>query len=566
MTLITSTLERVPPILSLTVALTTVLTYGLYKTWLYPFHLDPLTHIPGPRSSKIWFIGNMLDLTRKKPMMALYDWAMKYPGSIYRYYWFTRLTLLTSDPLTVGYVLGKANDNWLKSKGTEDMFEQNLGSSLLSMKGAQHATHRKYLAKGFKHTYLKSMAVAFQKCAEDLIQVWKDKVTGDAEAIGSQPTYGSASSSSTSSSSNPGAQWEHKGKIYRTIDLEPSFYCITLDSIGEFALGRGFGAIKSPIGVEFENYRVIVDSFQVTLLTLLPFSNWIPTKTNRRAWKAVRQFNENMDAVVQSRKQVLMQEVQNNNGEFSTDEGAASQKKDLLTMLLVDQLLGEGNSDLQIRHDVFTAVFAGHETTSASLSWTFYQLACNPEVQTRLREETRKLYSDTNGTPSYDELSSLPYLNAVVRESLRLWSPIPLNLRVSVEDDYLPRAYGLEPLFVPKGTSLQIPMFILQRDPKIWGLDSLEFNPDRWLSTENVCPPYMPPNGLCYFPFYHGKRGCIGNKMATLEIKTHVANLINTFEFIQTPEMMAAKGDLTWQWSVSLKPVPGVHLGVRLAD
>ena len=144
--------------------------------------------------------------------------------------------------------------------------------------------------------------------------------------------------------------------------------------------------------------------------------------------------------------------------------------------------------------------------------------------------------------------------------------PLQLNLRVSVEDDYLPRAYGLEPLFVPAGTNLQIPIFILQRDPKIWGSDSLKFNPDRWLSTENACPPYMPPNGLCYFPFYHGKRGCIGNKIATLEIKTHVANLVNAFEFVPTPELIAAKGDLTWQWSVSLKPVPGVHLGVRLAD
>jgi len=76
----------------------------------------------------------------------------------------------------------------------------------------------------------------------------------------------------------------------------------------------------------------------------------------------------------------------------------------------------------------------------------------------------------------------------------------------------------------------------------------------------------MPPNGLCYFPFYHGKRGCIGNKMATLEIKTHLANLMNQFEFIQTPEIRAAKGEIEWQWSVSLKPVPGVQVGVRLAD
>ncbi|KAF9116762.1 hypothetical protein BGX27_011076 [Mortierella sp. AM989] len=535
--------------MSSVVVLTAVLTYVFYKSWLYPYYLDPLIRIDGPTPSKIPFVGNMLALTKKKPMLALYDWAMEYPGSIFRYYWFTRLTLMTSDPVTVGYVLGKANDNWLKSKGTEVMFEQNLGHSLLSMKGQEHASHRKYLANGFKHAYLKSMTNAFQHVAEDLVEMWKERLSLKHQKDGDIN----------------GTRWEYDGNIYTTIDLEPSFYCLTLDSIGQFALGRGFDAIKRPIGPDFENYKIIVDSLKVTLLSMLPFSNWIPTKTNRQAWSAVRDFRESMANIVQEQKQVLIKEVKANGGKFSEEEGASSQKKDMLTMLLVDQLTGEGGSDLQIQHDVFTAIFAGHETTSAALSWTFYQLACHPKIQVRLREETRLLFRDTNGIPSYDELNALPYLNAVIRESLRIWSPVPLNLRVSVEDDCLPRSYGLEPLFVPAGTNLQIPMFILQRDPKIWGPDSLKFNPDRWISGA-PCPPYMPPHGLCYFPFYHGKRGCIGNKIATLEMKVHIANLINSFEFIQTPDMKANNGEIDWRWSVSLKPSPGVHLGVRLAD
>ena len=312
-------------------------------------------------------------------MMALYDWAMRYPGSIYRYYWFTRLTLLTSDPVTVGYVLGKANDNWLKSKGTEDMFEQNLGHSLLSMKGKQHTAHRKYLAKGFKHTYLKSMTVAFQRVAQDLIKAWKEK-EAVAAAVNPELTGGATSiQDETKTTSSPESQWEFNGKLYKTIDLEPWFYSLTLDSIGEFALGRGFGAIKSPIGQDFESYRIIVESFKVSILTLLPFSNWIPTKTNRRAWKAVRHFNTSMDEIVKTRKQALIQEIENHNGQFSTDEGATSQRKDMLTMLLVDQLVGEGSTDLQIRHDVFTAIFAGHVSSIFRHSGHYHE-AANPCV------------------------------------------------------------------------------------------------------------------------------------------------------------------------------------------
>jgi len=76
-------------------------------------------------------------------------------------------------------------------------------------------------------------------------------------------------------------RWEHEGKT-TAFDLDPAFYCLTSYSIGHFAFGRGFGAIKSPIGPDFENYRVIGDSFKVTLLSLLPFPRWFPTKTNRR--------------------------------------------------------------------------------------------------------------------------------------------------------------------------------------------------------------------------------------------------------------------------------------------
>ncbi|KAG0260466.1 hypothetical protein DFQ27_003523 [Actinomortierella ambigua] len=542
--------------ISLSVFLASVLTYSFYRTWLYPYHLDPLSRLPGPRPSRIPLLGNMLDLTRKKPMMMLYDWAMKYPGSLFRYYWFSRLTLLTSDPITVGYVLGQANDNWLKSKGTEKQFRQNLGESLLSMVGTTHTVHRRYLGQAFKHAYLKSMTRSFQGVAIDLVAAWENN-TNEIQEV------------------------EDEG--YTMIDLETWFYCLTLDSIGHFAMGQGFDAIHSPIGRDFDNYKIILESFQVTPLSLLPFSDWIPTKANRRVWKAIREFNTMVDELIQTRKHKLMEELEKNGGQFSTESGedVASQKKDMLTMLLVDQLQGGGLDDVQMRHDIFTAIFAGHETTSAGLSWTFYQLARCPDIQQRLRTEVRQMFDACDGSPSFEQINNLPYLNAV------------LNLRVSVHDDWLPRGNGQDPLFVPAGTNLHLPMFILHRDHKIWGTDALRFRPDRWLPRSSspsggekdnrpsppACPPVIPPNGLCYFPFYHGKRVCIGNKMATLEMKVHIAQLVNRFEMVLGPELRGRPrkdghdeeyGEdedekLDWRWSVSLKPSPSIKVGIRLA-
>ncbi|KAG0240450.1 hypothetical protein BGW41_006971 [Actinomortierella wolfii] len=577
---------------SISILLATLVTYGLYQKWLYPRLLDPLARLPGPRPSRIPFLGNMLDLRRKKPMLMLYEWAMAYPGSLFRYYWFSRLTLLTSDPVTVGYVLGPANDNWLKSKETEHQFRQNLGESLLSMVGATHTAHRRYLGAAFKHAYLKSMTRAFQNVALELVAAWEHCIQTHQD--NKQREH--ALHDQDKDKKDKAAEVEDG---YTVVDLETWFYCLTLDSIGHFAMGKGFDAIASPIGRDFDNYKTILESFQVTPLSMLPFSDWIPTKANRKVWRAVREFNTMVDKLIQERKQILMDEIASHGGQFSEEPDAASQKKDMLTMLLVDQLQGSGVDDLQMRHDVFTAIFAGHETTSAALSWTFYQLARYPDIQTRLRNEVRQMFEECDGTPSFDQLNNLPYLNAVVKESLRLWSPIPLNLRVSVHDDWLPRGNGQDPLFVPAGTSLHLPMFILHRDPKIWGPDALRFRPERWLSTattteglaktKSPCPPISPPNGLCYFPFYHGKRSCIGNKMATLEMKVHIAQLVSKFEMVLGPELRSNnssnnnsssssfKGDahdesdeeeekLDWRWSVSLKPSPGIKIGIRRAE
>ncbi|KAF9973626.1 hypothetical protein BGZ73_003122 [Actinomortierella ambigua] len=530
----------------------------------------------------------MLDLTRKKPMLMLYDWAMKYPGSLFRYYWFTRLTLLTSDPVTVGYVLGQGNDNWLKSQGTEKQFRQNLGESLLSMVGTTHTAHRRYLGAAFKHAYLKSMTRAFQSVAVELVAAWDKCIQThqDSKAIDLDDSQKINNNTTLEEGAMEG---------YTIVDLEKWFYCLTLDSIGQFALGQGFDAIRSPIGRDFDNYKTILESFRVTPLSMLPFSDWIPTKANRKVWRAVRGFNTMVDRLIQERKQVLMEELEKNGGQFSDEQGenVASQKKDMLTMLLVDQLQGGGIDDIQMRHDVFTAIFAGHETTSAAMSWTFYQLARHPDIQQHLRNEVRQMFEMSDGKPSFDQINNLPYLNAVVKESLRLWSPIPLNLRVSVHDDWLPRGNGQPPLFVPAGTNLHLPMFILHRDPKIWGSDSLRFRPDRWLASSSpashgdaatqrsspACPPVNPPNGLCYFPFYHGKRACIGNKMATLEMKVHIAQLVSRFEMVLGPELQSCmkkdgvnKEDdddeekLDWRWSVSLKPSPSIKIGIRIAQ
>jgi hypothetical protein len=87
------------------------------------------------------------------------------------------------------------------------------------------------------------------------------------------------------------------------------------------------------------------------------------------------------------------------------------------------------------RLEIPTFLVAGHETTSTATTWALYALTQSPEVQVRLREELLSISTDN---PSMDELNRMTYLDAVVREVLRLYAPVPATLRVAVKDDILP--------------------------------------------------------------------------------------------------------------------------------
>lgn len=87
--------------------------------------------------------------------------------------------------------------------------------------------------------------------------------------------------------------------------------------------------------------------------------------------------------------------------------------------------------------EIKTFLVAGHETTATGLAWTAYELACNPEVQTKLREEVAAMAAE-NPQPSIDDLMALPYLDGVIKEAMRLRPAIPYTMRVAKKDDVIP--------------------------------------------------------------------------------------------------------------------------------
>lgn len=186
-------------------------------------------------------------------------------------------------------------------------------------------------------------------------------------------------------------------------------------------------------------------------------------------------------------------------------------------------------------------------STSNAISWTVYGLCKNIEAQAKLRDEILQVNEDV---PSYDTINSLPYLDAVIRESLRYFAPVAGTTRVASEDSVIPlgnliagtdgvvrRELQCVLIFVwsiysiidtesslinitisvGKGTMIYIPIVHMNRNPEIWGSDAGEFNPDRFINVDKLPEGVLEMPSLAFPTFLAGPRGCIGWKFSYIE-------------------------------------------------
>jgi cytochrome P450 len=178
---------------------------------------------------------------------------------------------------------------------------------------------------------------------------------------------------------------------------------------------------------------------------------------------------------------------------------------DLLSMLLQarDEDTGESMSDLQLRDEIMTLFLAGFETTANALNWTWILLARHPDVDARLRAETRAALGGR--APALADLPRLPYALAVIKEAMRLYPPAWLLARRAESAD------ALAGCAVPKDALVMMSPYIVHRHPAFWK-DPERFDPGRFLDGRaDALPRYA------YFPFGGGPRQCIGNAFALME-------------------------------------------------
>ncbi|KAF8217962.1 cytochrome P450 [Mycena galopus ATCC 62051] len=219
---------------------------------------------------------------------------------------------------------------------------------------------------------------------------------------------------------------------------------------------------------------------------------------------------------------------------------AVSGKRDIFSLVLganmsADILDNHRMSDDEVIGQIPTFFVAGHATTSSAIAWALYELAVNPPLQTKLREELFTLPTDN---PTLEELNSLPYLDSVIRETLRVHAPVSFVARIAAMDDVLPlgtpcfdtQGRKLTCLQIRKGQTVRIPIVDVNTDITLWGKDAAEFRPERWEEVPKAVEE-IPAIWGNMLTFLAGPHNCIGFRFSLAEQKALLFVLVRAFEF-----------------------------------
>jgi len=268
---------------------------------------------------------------------------------------------------------------------------------------------------------------------------------------------------------------------------------------------------KTLFGIDTDEYREAVRAGAEAILertsqnpVAMDIPQWLPTPSNRRYERGI----DRLDGVV---------------ADLLADREPGSDREDLLS-LLVDMRSDGELDEAEIRSQLVTFLFAGHETTATALTWTLAELGRNPGVARRLRAEVDAVLDGACATLA--DLPDLTYTEQVVRETLRRYPPASAVFRETDEP------VTVDGYRIPAGTFLTLPQFHVHTDERWWD-DPTEFDPSRW---DDVTEPPGDRPEYAYFPFGGGPRHCIGMRFARMELQLALATVAKRCRIVGAPD------------------------------
>ncbi|XP_025787274.1 cytochrome P450 4B1 isoform X1 [Puma concolor] len=457
---------------------------------------------PGPPTH--WLFGHALEIQKTGSLDKVVSWAHQFPYA---------------HPLWLGQFLGFLNiyePDYVKavySRGDPkaadvyDFFLQWIGKGLLVLHGPKWYEHRKLLTPGFHYDVLKPYVAVFNNSTHAMLDKWEEKARED-----------------------------------KSFDIFCDVGHMALDSLMKCTFGKG----NSGLSHRDNSYYLAVSDLTLLMQQRIEsfqyhndFIYWL-TPHGRRFLRACQEAHDHTDQVIRERKAALQ------------DEKEQEKIQNRRHLDFLDILLGARDesgiklSDADLRAEVDTFMFEGHDTTTSGISWFLYCMALYPEHQSHCREEVCEILGDRDSF-QWDDLGKMTYLTMCIKESLRLYPPVPQVYRQLSKPVNFVDGRSL-----PAGSLISLHIYALHRNSSVWP-DSEVFDPLRF-TPENVATRHP----FAFMPFSAGPRNCIGQQFAMNEMKVVTALCLLRFEFALDPLQPPIKMP-----QLILRSKNGIHLRLK---
>ncbi|EJU05965.1 cytochrome P450 [Dacryopinax primogenitus] len=467
------------------------------------FLRSKVTILSGPkRPNWLWGYNRMLISGTSGDYFE--DWQKQY-GDVYRIPTAAGAErTVIMDSRAIGYILNTNAYNFVRHEGNRRSIRRMLGGGILTVEGKcfqainvnySHHEHRKAMSPGFTIASIRFFTTIFTDATHKVREQWLAKMADskDKEIV---------------------------------LDIEHWMNAISFESIGEAGFSHDFDCINdevSTIGTAFTSLGStsgnLASAIVLALVQAFPIVASLPLARNKAM--------DNLHFLMQDVAKSVTKERKTMSSEVSDDRRS-----------LVASIIKAENRNLsedEVIAQINTLLLAGFETTSTTMAWCLHELSINPRVQNKLREEIMRFPAAT-----HEQLATqMPYLNAVVQETLRTHPAVVENHRVTMKDDSIPlqrpiklaNGKTVDHIEVSAGMGLIIPIEAMNKSSAFWGPDSHEFKPERWL--ENELPKKVTEiQGFHHLlTFIDGPRNCIGKNFAVAEFKAAMSVIISSFAF-----------------------------------
>jgi cytochrome P450 len=433
-----------------------------------------IADLPGPRGLPI--LGNLLQIDTASLHLVAERWSRQY-GDVFRFRIGPRQLVALANPETIAAALRDRPDNFHRTERLSALAREMGFNGVFSANGEAWRRQRPMVMAGFDPAHIKSYFPMLVNVTERFSRRWERAVAARTE-----------------------------------IDLQADLMRYTVDVTAGLAFGADINTLESDGDVIQAHLDKIFPVLFKRLLAAVPYWRWFPDRKIERHVVALREAVDGF--IAQARA------------------GMRDRPRNLIeAMIAARDTPGSGLTDADVAGNVLTMLLAGEDTTANTLAWMIYLLHRHPEALARAREEVARVRLDR-----HEEVSTLPYVDACINETMRLKPVAPIIMLQPTHDTEIAGVH------VPKKTLVMCLMRAGAIDERRFA-DARAFDPARWLSAAQASSPKRVS-----MPFGAGPRLCPGRYLAILEMKMVMAMLLSRYEIesVATPDGGEAREHLAF--------------------